>query len=381
MRNRKKGLIIIKHQLNSFDEIIGHLRSGPENSISLNGCQINTVFDFRVILKELKKASKYSNKISIRNTVNEFGYDVFYCNLKIPFISETTIYSQGAYFELVDFEDYAQFIGSVFESEYSFKKSVFHSSVNYNSVDFETKKFSRPESSFFRTTFKKDVSFYFAYFHSLANFRLATFYEGVEIGGAEFANIDLSDVELKNDAKFINYHQAIFHKANNRITGLYLKQHALKMNDLVSALLFKKMEMDAYRKSLISGIPEMKTTALKAFVYRINIFADLIILYLNKLSNSYGNSYLRGMVFTFTVWILFFSWFIMSRDGMGGSFAWFDGEYLKEAVNYFWLFGGIDSLTKGRIVTWGQIFPFFCGKILIAYGIYQTITAFRKYFK
>ncbi len=153
------------------------------------------------------------------------------------------------------------------------------------------------------------------------------------------------------------------------------------MNDSVYALIFKKMEMDAYRKSLISDIPEMKISALKAFVNRNNILADLIILNLNKLSNSYGNSYLRGIVFTFIIWIFFFSWFILKRDGMGGIFIWTDGEYLKEAVDYFWLFGGIDGLIKGKTVTWGQIFQLFSGKILLAYGIYQTITAFRKYFR
>jgi uncharacterized protein YjbI with pentapeptide repeats len=381
MRNSKKGLINIKYELNSFDELIEHIRNGSEDSIKLSECKINIVFDFRLILKELKRIPQYSDKITIRNDINEFGYEVFYCNLKIPFRSETTIYSYGAYFELVEFEDYAQFIGSVFESEYSFNKAVFHSSVNFITVDFETKQFSKLKFSFYRTIFKRDVSFYNSYFFSLASFKSATFYEGVDIGRAEFANIDLSDVELKGDGKFINYHQAVFHKANNRITGLYLKQNAIKMNDSVSELLFKKMEMDAYRRSLISDIPEMKTSALKTILNRINILADLIILHLNKLSNSYGNSYLRGIIFTFTIWIFFFSWFIMKRDGMGSSFIWTDGEYLKEAVNYFWLFSGIDGLTIGRTVTWGQIFPFFCGKILIAYGIYQTITAFRKYFR
>lgn len=381
MRNSKKGIIRTRHQLNSFDEIIEHLGSGPENSIDLDECQINIVFDFRIILKELKRVPKYSDKISIKNDINEFGYKVFYCTLKIPFRSETTIYTHGAYFELVEFEEYAQFVGSVFESEYSFNKSIFHRSVIFDTVDFETKRLSKPNSSFYRTIFKKDVSFYNAYFYSLASFRSATFYDGVEIGRAEFANIDLSDVEMKDDAKFINYHQAVFHQANNRITGLYLKQHALKMNDSVYALIFKKIEMDAYRKSLILDIPEMKTSVLKDFVNRINILADLLILYLNKWSNSYGNSYLRGIVFTLTIWIFFFSWFIMKRDGMGSSFVWTDGEYLKEAVNYFWLFNGIEGLIKGSTVTWGQIFPFFCGKIFIAYGIYQTIAAFKKYFK
>ncbi|MCK4662602.1 MAG: pentapeptide repeat-containing protein [Bacteroidales bacterium] len=381
MRNEKKRILKPKYQLNSIEDLLIHIDSYSENIINLDECQINIDLDFRILLKELKKNPKFSNKIIIRNDINEFGFNVFYCTLKIPFRSETTIYSKGAYFELVEFEKYVQFLGAVFESDYSFKKSVFQSSANFSTVDFETKKNTNISSSFFRTIFKRDVNFYNAYFHSLANFRLATFYEGIEIGMAEFANIDLSDVEMKAEAKLINYHQSIFHKVNNRITGLYLKQHALKMNDSVTALKFKKMEMDAYRKSLIRGIPKMKSTSVKLIVNRIDIGADYFILFLNKISNSHGNSYLRGILFTLTVWFVFFSWFIIKRDGIGSNFIWTDGIYLKEAVNYFWLFSGIEGLIKEKSINWGQIFPFFTGKILIAYGIYQTIIAFRKYFK
>lgn len=381
MRKIKKNIIKTRYQLNTIDEIIEHIEGGPEYEINLDECQINFIFDLRGILKLLKESTKFSDKISIRHDINEFGYKVFYCILKIPFRSETSIYTKEAYFELVEFEDYAQFVGAIFESEYSFKKSIFHSSVSFSTVDFETKTLSRPDSSFFRTIFKKDVSFHRTCFYCVASFRLASFYEGIDISYAEFEDIDLSEIEMKGEAKLINYHTARFQKVSNRITGLYLKQHALNMNDSVSALMFKKMEMDAYRKFLISATSSIETPALRKLKDKIIILIDIFVLWLNKLSNSHGNNFLKGIIFTLTVWIIFFSWFIIKRDGIGSNFIWTDGKYLKEAVNYFWLFNGIEGLAKENYVTWGCILPFFIGKIFIVYGIYQTISAFRKYSK
>jgi len=381
MRRFKKHYREKQQQLNTIDEILEHIKLCSKDEINLDSCQINIPFDFRVILQELKKTPIFTDEISIISDNNQFGIKVFYCVLKIPFRSETTIYKEGAFFELVEFEKYAQFSGAVFESDYSFKKSIFHSSVSFSIVDFEVKKNSEFGMSFFRTIFKKDVSFNGAYFHCSANFRLATFYDDLDIGFAEFSNIDLSDAEMKENAKLINYHKAKFYKVNNRITGLFLKQYALKMNDSVNILLFKKLELDAYRRSLILEIPMMKMPFFVLLSNLGNTFADLFILSLNKWSNSHGNSLFRGILFTLFIWVVFFSWFIINRDGICSSTIWSDGVYLKEAVDYFWLFNGIEGLTKNNTVSWNCIIPFFLGKILIGYGIYQTISAFRKYIK
>jgi len=381
MRKLKKRLVLTKFYLNSSDEILEHIIKNSNEVINLDECQINETFDLRVILTKLKKIPAFSDKISIKKDVNEFGYTVFYCILEIPFRCETTIFTKGAYFELVEFKDFVIFGGAVFESDYSFKKSIFHNSVNFSSVDFEAKELHLEIIPFYRTIFKSDVSFFNAYFHSLVNFRLATFYNGVDFGESEFSNIDLSGIEMKNDAKLINYETATFQLVNNRITGLYLKQYALKMNDSVNALKFKKMEMDAYRRYLISKLSTSETSGIALVKNKIDALLDLAILYLNKWSNSHGNNFLKGILFTLAMWFVFFSWFIITRDGIGKNFIWTDGQYLKEAVNYLWIFNGIEEIVKNNSVTWKNIIPYFLGKILMTYGIYQTIAAFRKYNK
>lgn len=381
MRKIKENIIRTRYTLNTTDEIVGHILGGSDNCIDLDECRINHLFDLRVILKEIKGNDKFKDKIDIVNDINEFGYEVFYCILKIPFRCETTIFSKGAFFELIEFEKYVQFTGAVFESEYSFKKSIFHSSVSFSTVDFESTISSKIDLNFYRTIFKKDASFFMTHFHNTANFRSAIFHEGLDINYAEFTSIDLSDIEMKGNAKLINYHTAVFLEVNNRETGLYLKQHALNMQDSVNVLYFKKLEMEAYRKMLLSRPPEMKMPSIQRKISKIKTQSDLLILWLSKWSNSYGNSFLHGMLFTLIVWFVFFSWFIVMRDGIGTTFIWTDKSYLYEAVNYFWLFNGIGGLSIDNTVTWGCIFPFFIGKIFIAFGIYQTIVAFRKYSK
>lgn len=112
---------------------------------------------------------------------------------------------------------------------------------------------------------------------------------------------------------------------------------------------------------------------------------DLLSLWLNKYSNNFGISWKRGVCFTITVWVIFFSIFVMLRDGWGCHFIWADSNYLNEAVSYLWLPSGLDKLVLSDsscfISNWFRILIFILGKILIGYGIYQTISAFRKFGK
>ena len=69
----------------------------------------------------------------------------------------------------------------------------------------------------------------------------------------------------------------------------------------------------------------------------------------------------------------------MAKDGIGSTFIWLDPIYLKQAISYFWLFNGMEGLDELSSTSWLEIIPFLLGKIFIGYGIYQTISAFRKY--
>ena len=144
------------------------------------------------------------------------------------------------------------------------------------------------------------------------------------------------------------------------------------------ALIFKSNEMNAYRKSLKLG----KKTC-----------SDLILLNLNRLSNNFGLSWITGVIFTVIVWHLCYSVFIMSKEGIAFPFqencVWllFDSNYWNTAIQYLWLPDGLNELAElyqmnnsSLSLILGTAF-FLLGKVAIAYGIFQVVSAFRKYGK
>lgn len=379
MRRTKKDILKKRYELNSFKEIFEHAISKSDNKIDFSECQINVSFDLGILLKTLKDSGKksFSDKIEIERQINKLGTNIFRYTLKIPFICEDTVYKESANFKHTNFEKFIDFVGAVFESDYSFKQSVFHEKADFDMIDFESIR-DQPDQSFFGTVFFKDVSFFNSHFHSLASFRLSRFIGDVNLRNTVFGNIDFSEVEIGKQTRLINYQFATFEKVFNRETGLFFKQHALERNDSISLLKFKRLEMDAHQKYLISKFIHME---IKSFRELIVLLGDLLILCFNRISNSHGNNFLKSFLFTIAAWVFFFSWYVMKRDGIGDTFIWCESEYLKEAVNYLWLFKGIDDLTKIGNLNWSLIIPFIFGKLFIAYGIYQTVSAFRKYGK
>lgn len=115
---------------------------------------------------------------------------------------------------------------------------------------------------------------------------------------------------------------------------------------------------------------------------------DKFILYLNKYSNNFGLDWFRGVLFTLSSGLLFFFFYILTLKNPG--FIWkYEGinemlEVVKSFLPYYWKFiyaghsfnfmesegfipnhltGGVDLL----------------GRIIIGFGYYQVIRAFRKF--
>ncbi|WP_165021107.1 hypothetical protein [Dysgonomonas sp. ZJ279] len=162
-----------------------------------------------------------------------------------------------------------------------------------------------------------------------------------------------------------------------------LKYSAENNMNRPEALYFKASEMKAYNNYL-----------LKDGWFK-NI-GDIIILKLNLWSNTHGLNWGKAIAFTLILWIVFFSLYVMIRDGY--SFQFYDNNifllsqktFWKEAISFLWLPEGLESLTGNdrlftsdlswKMSTLGVSF-FLLGKIAIAYGIFQIISAFRKYVK
>lgn len=107
-------------------------------------------------------------------------------------------------------------------------------------------------------------------------------------------------------------------------------------------------------------------------------------LWLNKYSNDYNQSWTRGIIFTLMVTLLFY--FLLNYTGMEQPYFVFDisfsnyGEVIKGYLSLLDIFNLTGLKISFKLTTWGYIL-LFVAKILISYGIWQTIYAFFRYRK
>lgn len=155
-----------------------------------------------------------------------------------------------------------------------------------------------------------------------------------------------------------------------------LKNKALQSNDKIKALDYRKLEMDAYTRELFSKPKKCP---------------EKTILILNKISNNHGLSWTRGIAFTLVTVVLFYYLYYVSKCNFDVSCKYVDFNNIKvfiaNALQFLWIPQGIKDLeielplSKSWYSFLIMILSFFLGKILIAYGIYQTVAAFRKHGK
>lgn len=157
-----------------------------------------------------------------------------------------------------------------------------------------------------------------------------------------------------------------------------LKNQALARNDNINAMEYRK-------KELLSYTQELKRLGTK--------HSERFVLFLNKISNNHGINWLLGIAFTLSAWFLFYILFVMAEDNFyclfhkGCSFILFDNKFWANGINYLWIPQGLNDLSLGLyknnfwLSSLLMIIFFILGKILIAYGIFQTISAFRRHGK
>ena len=174
--------------------------------------------------------------------------------------------------------------------------------------------------------------------------------------------IDMKDTIIRNGSILMDSTE--FKKVSNESTARLLKSESIKSSNTSLAYFFKSVELNFHYNS-------------KMLTYK-NI-SEITVLFFNKWSNKFGMSWTRGVIFTVIVWILFFSITVMCRDGIGTNFIWTNQQYLQESFRYLIIYNNIELLNSNFNLA--EFLFFILGKIFISYGIFQTISAFRKYGK
>jgi len=329
-----------------------------------------------------------ANAIEFRNcTFNELFY------LKSNYIQAVNIQSctfmKEASFSNASFESKVRIQSSTFNDNALFDNSKFLDLCDFWNTSFkQTTIFYKTDFLqtvvFSRATFFENVLFTYTLIDKVAIFRGAIFKKGLDLSTAIInGTLNLFDFKLKDFSstrKRFNedeYEQmvseeGIIPERNKRETFRIIKKQFENQNNYILALDYSALELKSHSNDLKS----------KAFT-KENLNQDLVILGLNVISNKNGKSWLRGVFFTFSVALLFFYITIISTRNY--YIDWdFSEENISKTGKYFFEFmtptHKVDFLdTEGTsILTY--LFDFI-GRIFIAFGIYQTVSAFRKYRK
>lgn len=195
-------------------------------------------------------------------------------------------------------------------------------------------------------------------------------------GRLEFENSKISEVFLsQTDFPKVVYNNGKIDPAQARLAFGQLHTTFLKQGDTVRALEYQSREIEAHYNQL-KGKGGINLT-------RVN-------LWLNKISNDFGRNWGRGILFTLGLGVLFFYLLVISTKEyeLGFGFPVFcDGRLVAAFVKYMnpIRFLETDTLFKGSLnqpfatLSGVSYILDMVGRILITYGIYQTIQAFRRF--
>lgn len=263
------------------------------------------------------------------------------------------------YFSNVIFQE-AKFWDFLFAKDIYFQNTIFNCPVFFNNSKFKGKIVFSSLETIGLTEFNNKVYFDNAEINEL-NFERITFDKAVSFNYAKINKISVDNVHCFGLP--LSLVETKIKIVKDEGTARFLKTEAMKSNNpfLVAELIAKEMTMH------YDGLKWRKH------------FFDKLIFLLNKSSTNFGEKWEKGVIFIFLVWTFSFSLLIMLRDGIGKTFIWSDKNYIKEAMNFLWQFGSLDILDNSY--SWANILVFIIGKVLIIYGVYQTIAAFRKYGK
>lgn len=230
---------------------------------------------------------------------------------------------------------------------------TFDSSVSFFDSDFNGL------ISFYECTFIKGVNF--TGVNSTGGFGInnSVFYESVFFRKAQIENLDLIGTTTTKEFHFFDSHII----DASRETYRQIKHSFLGQNNRLEALMYYKREMLAF-------LTEQKRSKGRFYNYPLG---DLIILKLNQISNNFGTSWTRGLLFILVSTTITYSLYFFSLNLKCSDYFVYYFEFINPVHRFQYIetenYNGISNLID------------FLGRIVNGYGVYQLIQAFRKYGK
>lgn len=322
-------------------------------------------------------------------------------------------------FENCEFHSETNARGSHMKGKIRFMSCVFHGSTNFrntkfaNLADFWRSTFKN-EVIFYKTdflgtvvfsatTFEKNVLFTYTLIEKLVLFRGTVIKQGIDLstaiitGSVGTFGLTLWDFKTKNrklsDAEFetaVSETGEIPIK-NKRETFRILKQANIHQNNTIESIPFQVLEKKALLSELLVSIGRGKSKKINEttgewLAEKWRSCWDLLVLFLNWISNSFGRAPMQGVIFTLTIGALFFYLNIIQTEKYELALR-LDWKIVREEIpNYFKFLlptHGIEYLEpefykKYMVTNWYYVLDIL-GRVFVGFGIYQTIQAFRKF--
>lgn len=241
------------------------------------------------------------------------------------------------------------------------------------------------------------------------DFSYANILGAVTLQDSQFRTLNMQKSTIVGQ---FNKENVLIEEYSNRATLVRIKNEFNKKNDKVKALEYKAKEFEKYLVEIdyplvkiiskfISNFTKIKAKNIDAIVSIIllpllllmsllpfHYFAttrEYTLLFFNRISNSFGISWARGVIFTM---ITAFAFYLLinycGTDSQLFEFGWegwknFGGVW-KGFLNILNIFNLNNQKIGMELNAFGETL-FFLSKIFITFGVYQTIAAFRKYGK
>lgn len=196
---------------------------------------------------------------------------------------------------------------------------------------------------------------------NLVNEDLNTFEETV------IANSNIEGIKLGV------YPKKIHSYSSNPKLGYGLKDKTKNSYNLRN--IYNQFKQVAKSSGDIDIMYKYKSLELRELIRIKKVGFDSILLILNWVSNNNGRSWVRGVLFTLLIGFVFFLQYIKSIGVDSESFVLYE-DYILYLTSFPEL-----SLKKYEEFNkhWNVSLVIWLSRIFVSYGIYQTISAFRKY--
>ncbi|CAM1364556.1 pentapeptide repeat-containing protein [Tenacibaculum xiamenense] len=404
--NSKEDLITY---INTSEKDYSDYRNGK---FDFENCEFTFEVDFSFILREFDrrvsfKGAKFERKTAFDNLIfqSNVTFENCYFNEEVSF--NKTVFQGVSIFP--HFFNNANFKGAKFLSTTSFPKS-YPQNINLSNCFFKEEldlsycKFDQ-EFNFYNSTFEKTVNFEAAIFNkkvnawntsfkSNLNFKWANFREKLNLtdsfikkgktiffgtnfeNNVYFYNTQFKKIDLKNSVieKGVYFLGSKIEKCN-RETSRIIKNQFLKQNNRIESLKYHHKEMASYYRELLY---DLYLNFTKANLWRLlkNI-GDLTVLTLNFLSNGFGLWWFSAVIFLFITTSLIFHFYLTS---VNLNISYDQIDYWKYYFQFivpthkFSFIEGVTPTAKSVIID-------YFGRVVSAFGIYQTVQAFRKFGK